>query len=197
MLFIVLSLGLITHQSLFPGWLVLLPVIGSALVISAGPHAFINKTILSNKIIVYFGLLSYPLYLWHWPLLSFSRIILSEVPSIYLRLVLLVLAFVLSVLTYHFIESPIRSSKNPKFITTTLIIILTATGLVAFWGYTKVQLETSVASPVTKSEFEAYYLPTEGIQTLNRFESRFRHECNFYQVDKSTKVNQQILLKQA
>lgn len=182
--FIVSGLWFITNQSLFPGWLVLLPVIGSALVISAGPRAFINKTILSNQIIVYIGLISYPLYLWHWPLLSFSRIILSEMPSIYLRLVLLFIAFVLSVLTYHFIESPIRSSKNPKFITTSLLLILTAIGLVAFWGYTRVQLETSVASPITKSEFEAYYLPTEGIQTLDRFESKFRHECNFYQVDK-------------
>ena len=182
--FILLGLVLITNKSLFPGWLVVLPVIGTALIISAGPSAYINKNIFSNQIIVYIGLISYPLYLWHWPLLSFARIILSDVPSVYLRLVLLTIALILSILTYHFVESPVRSSKHPKIITTALLIILTTIGVFAFWSYTRVQLVTAVASPVTKSEFEAYYLPTDGIQTLNRFESKFRHECNFYQVDK-------------
>jgi peptidoglycan/LPS O-acetylase OafA/YrhL len=46
-------------------------VLGSALLIFAGPTALVNRLLLSNGIAVFVGLISYPLYLWHWPLLSF------------------------------------------------------------------------------------------------------------------------------
>jgi peptidoglycan/LPS O-acetylase OafA/YrhL len=65
----------IDKNSYFPGTWALIPVLSTMLIIYAGPNAWINKNVLSNKVAVFFGLISYPLYLWHWPLLSFSRII--------------------------------------------------------------------------------------------------------------------------
>ena len=59
----------------FPGWWVLLPTIGTVLVIAAGPNAWLNHSVLSLRPLVAVGLISYPLYLWHWPLLSFARIV--------------------------------------------------------------------------------------------------------------------------
>lgn len=114
-LLIVTGLATITRSSVFPGSLALLPVIGTALLIAAGPQGLINRTILSNRLLVGIGLISYPLYLWHWPLLSFARIVESATPSLETRAALVILAFALAWATYRLIESPLRSGrfKNP------------------------------------------------------------------------------------
>ena len=92
----------------FPGKVALLPVMSALLIISAGSKAWVNRTILSNKIAVWFGLISFPLYLWHWPLLSFARIVEGDVPSSDIRIGAVVLSVVLAWLTTRFIEKPIR-----------------------------------------------------------------------------------------
>ena len=69
----------------FPGWRALLPTLGTALLILAGPQAWFNRRVLALKPMVMIGLISYPLYLWHWPLLSFARIFVFE-PSPELRI---------------------------------------------------------------------------------------------------------------
>jgi peptidoglycan/LPS O-acetylase OafA/YrhL len=57
-----------THHA-FPGWWALLPTVGAVLLISAGPDAWFNRHVLAHRVLVFVGLISYPLYLWHWPLL--------------------------------------------------------------------------------------------------------------------------------
>lgn len=98
----------------FPGWVALLPTVGTALVIFAGPLAWANRTILSWRPMVFVGLISYPLYLWHWPLLSFTRLV-NEGPhgKLILKPIMFVLAFVLAYLTFKFVETPIRHVKDP------------------------------------------------------------------------------------
>lgn len=98
----------ITKDVSFPGIWAVIPVLGSILIIIAGPRAWINRRILSNKIVVWFGLISFPLYLWHWPILSFARVIESEVPSRTIRLLLLLLSILLAWLTVKFVEKPFR-----------------------------------------------------------------------------------------
>jgi peptidoglycan/LPS O-acetylase OafA/YrhL len=58
--------------SSFPGWWALLPTLGAILLISAGSGSPANRHILGSKPFVFVGKISYPLYLWHWPLLSFA-----------------------------------------------------------------------------------------------------------------------------
>jgi peptidoglycan/LPS O-acetylase OafA/YrhL len=67
---LIVSFILMTDKSLFPGWWALLPVVGTVLVIAAGPLTWINRHVFSFRVLVWFGLISFPLYLWHWPLLS-------------------------------------------------------------------------------------------------------------------------------
>ena len=67
------SVFVITRRHEFPGWWALLPVFGAYLAINAGPQAMLNRLLLTNRILVWIGLVSYPLYLWHWPLLVFAR----------------------------------------------------------------------------------------------------------------------------
>ena len=108
-----LSFGLLDGQRDFPGWWALLPVAGSALLISAGPAAWINRNLLASRAMVYVGLISYPLYLWHWPLLSYARIVHGGEPPAALRWGLLAAAVVLSVLTYELVEKKIRFARLP------------------------------------------------------------------------------------
>lgn len=122
----------ISKDTSFPGNWALIPVLGASLIIIAGPNAWINRNILSNKIIVWFGLISFPLYLWHWPLLSFARIIEGSTPSINIRIAAVILSIGLAWLTYKFIEFPMRSNKGNKAKATALIALLIAIGLIGY-----------------------------------------------------------------
>ena len=57
---------------------------------------------------IYIGLISYPLYLWHWPILSYARLLHFKEPTDLVKGLCIVLAFVLAHLTYRYIERPIR-----------------------------------------------------------------------------------------
>lgn len=123
LLLIVLGLLLIRENHHFPGWWALLPGVGAFLIIAAGPGAWINKYILSHKIPVFIGLISYPLYLWHWPILVFQRmadpdiINVSDVTMVRINKLLALLAsFILAYLTMRFIERPLRRSRNPRVV---------------------------------------------------------------------------------
>lgn len=102
----------ISKDSNFPSFWALMPVSAAVLIISAGPRAWINRQILSNKLMVWFGLISYPLYLWHWPLLSFARILESGLPHRDTRIAAIVISIVLAWLTMKWIEKPFRSDNQ-------------------------------------------------------------------------------------
>src|SRR5262249_31209552 len=110
---IALGLALVNsedHRAL--GWWILLPTVGAFLVISGGPGTWLNRHVLGNRVLVWVGLISYPLYLWHWPLLSFAQIVEGQTPSSAIRLAAIVLSVTLARLTYRFIEIPIRNHKR-------------------------------------------------------------------------------------
>jgi len=65
---IAVAVVVLDKRTLFPGWWALAPTIGAGLLISAGPRAWINRKLMANRVVVFIGLISYPLYLWHWPL---------------------------------------------------------------------------------------------------------------------------------
>ncbi|MET3132139.1 peptidoglycan/LPS O-acetylase OafA/YrhL [Oxalobacteraceae bacterium GrIS 1.11] len=109
---LVLAFSLIKPQYLFPGWWAILPVAGTFLLIMAGPNPIVNRRFLSNKLAVWIGLISYPLYLWHWPLLSYGNIIYGEKPPYQVKIMLILAAFTLAFLTYRLIETPVRLSRK-------------------------------------------------------------------------------------
>lgn len=109
---IALGLVYITKHDQFPSWWALLPTAGAFLLISAGPDAWLNRNLLGNRVLVWLGLISYPLYLWHWPLLSLARIVELPVPSREARVAAVVLSVILAWLTVKLVERPIRFGKN-------------------------------------------------------------------------------------
>jgi len=98
---------LLSEESPFPGALALIPVLGSALILLAGPLAILNKAVLSSRLFVAIGLISYPLYLWHWPIFSFLRMQISN-PGWMLVTIAVLASLVLASMTYHFLEKPLR-----------------------------------------------------------------------------------------
>nr|WP_243846319.1 acyltransferase family protein [Rhizomicrobium palustre] len=98
-------------ESKFPGWWALLPTFGGACIIVAGTKAWFNRVVLANPVTVFIGLLSYPIYLWHWPLLAFLRIT-NNSPSINQRIFAVLMSVLISWLVYKFIERPLRFGKS-------------------------------------------------------------------------------------
>ncbi|MFZ6656909.1 acyltransferase family protein [Undibacterium sp. TJN19] len=134
----------------FPGMWAIVPVAGAMFIILAGPEAWINRKILSNKIAVWFGLISFPLYLWHWPLLSFARIVGGTTPDYNIRILSLLTSVVLAWLTYRLLERRVRLTEHSKTMTFTLVILITIIGCIGYFTYSnagfKFRLKTNIVA---------------------------------------------------
>lgn len=128
---ILIGLGLIfIHKNNpYPGWRAMLPVAGTLLLLEGGRSSWVNRRILSNSIMVWIGLISYPLYLFHWPALSFLRIVKNDKPDNISIWSALAVAFVLTVITYYLIERPIRYSKS-KWTIPLLVAVFVLLGVI-------------------------------------------------------------------
>jgi len=110
-----LASGFLLHKSMpFPAHWALLPTVAAALLIFAGMSNPVNTVLLASRPLVFVGLISYPLYLWHWPLLAFSRILAAQTPPWEVRFLLVLLSALLAWLTYRWIERPIRFGHHKR-----------------------------------------------------------------------------------
>lgn len=125
---LLVALVALDHTMPYPGWRAMLPVAGAALLIAAGPGTLVNRLVLGNPVMVWVGLISYPLYLWHWPLLSFASIATMQEPGVAVRLGAVALAVLLAWGTYAFIERPIRFGSWRRFRIATLSVALVLAG---------------------------------------------------------------------
>ena len=98
----------------FPGWNALLPCVGTALIILAGKNLAtpgytpsINR-LLATSPFVWIGLISYSLYLVHWPIVSFMRYLSLREPTIGEGLLMLAASVALAWLSWRFVERPFR-----------------------------------------------------------------------------------------
>lgn len=126
---IVMALSLLNDTNLFPGWWAALPTVGGVLLIAAGPSAWVNRKVLASHPLVFVGLISYPLYLWHWPLLSFLRIIESSDPSPLLVFIAVLISVLLAWLTYFLVEKRIRHHSS-SWVVIGLVIAVAISGCI-------------------------------------------------------------------
>ena len=110
LLLIALAAAVLDTKSAFPGWWAILPVAGTALLLSA-PAAWWCRMVLASRPLVWIGLISYPLYLWHWPLLVFFAMIKFAPLTLLERELIVLLSVVLAWLTYWLVESPFRFGR--------------------------------------------------------------------------------------
>lgn len=162
LLLIILAVVALHKGKPFPGWWALTPVIGAALLIFSGPNAWVNRKILGNRLMVFVGVISYPLYLWHWPILSFARIVESDMPSREIRIAAVALSFVLAWLTYRLVERPIRFGRKSWMKTAVLVTLLAIVGYVGFNAFHREGLGFRSAANVIK---------------LNKFDYPYKHSC--------------------
>jgi peptidoglycan/LPS O-acetylase OafA/YrhL len=164
----------------FPGAWALIPVLGTVLIIAAGPKACVNRTILSFKAVVWFGLISFPLYLWHWPLLTFARVIEGEVPSNGVRITIVALSIALAWLTCKLVENPLRFGKHGKVKVAVLIVLAGIIGYVGFFTYTRDGLIfrdlAKRLTAISEAKKDWHYKPTQLIDGkivgLHKFKGR-------------------------
>ena len=110
---------------------------GALAIIAASPMAFVNRVLLSRKTMVGLGLISYPLYLWHWPLLSFAYIFFSQTPPPLVRIGMVLVSLVLAWVTYLYVERPLRNKSGWKYPAS----FVSAMALVGIAGYAIQQYE--------------------------------------------------------
>ena len=178
---LLISLSLINKETVFPGWAALVPTLGTAALIAAGPDARLNRILLANKAAVFVGLISYPLYLWHWPILSFMTVSEGEL-SRGLRLAAVGISFGLAYITYVVIEKPLRFGRFGSLKVAGLSVALLMLGVIEI-------VLPSRLNPDNRSAFASYFEnapPAYKYATDRDLFVFWRHECDFY--DLVTKV---------
>jgi peptidoglycan/LPS O-acetylase OafA/YrhL len=135
-----------SERTVFPGWTALVPVLGAGLTILAH-GSFFSRIVLSHPLAAAIGRISYPLYLWHWPLLIFARSYLFRPLTVGESLLAIAAAVALAWLTYQFIERPIRSGRLGGARTALVgMAAVAAAAVVALW--TPPQLPKDIAALV-------------------------------------------------
>ncbi|MDO9212351.1 MAG: acyltransferase family protein [Methylococcales bacterium] len=180
MMLIAVGMMVITKEKAFPGWWAVLPTMGAVLIISAGLGAWFNRAILANKVLVWFGLISFPLYLWHWPLLSFARIMEGDKPSQGVRLAAIVISVVLAWLTYKLIEKPIRFGNHSKAKTIILFVLILGIGGAGYYDYKHDGLGFRLKDRQEYSEYFENSAPEQKYFKKIGLNEKWRSECDFF-----------------
>jgi peptidoglycan/LPS O-acetylase OafA/YrhL len=132
-----LSIALFNTDLAFPGAWALLPTVGTFLLIASGPDGWFSRRVLSRNVLVGIGLISYPLYLWHWPILSFASIIEIGTPPEWVRVAAALASGVLALATYLFVEKPIRFGAPRSFKVPALVVSSVLVGVIGYVAYAR------------------------------------------------------------
>ncbi len=158
---IVLGLVMIRSNKAFPDWWALLPTLGAVSCIAAGPNGVLNKYLLSNRMMVWLGLISYPLYLWHWPLLAFVRIVEADPlhPSPIYRAGAMVASVLLAWATYRFVERYARNRPGAGTLKAlgAGMVLLAAAGAAIFFGVPEPRNNSAQLQIVANAGLDADY----------------------------------------
>jgi peptidoglycan/LPS O-acetylase OafA/YrhL len=167
----------LVDRSSAPGWWNLLPVGGTTLLIAAGRESSLSRFVLSSRPFVFVGLISYPLYLWHWPLLSFTHII--GLTSGRTTLLCLLLAFLFSWLTYRYVERPIRGATRfggRVAVVCAALALLGVAGLLIMRGLLPGRLSGSHLAPVRQAMADWQYPYGENFGRTTNFTASLVNE---------------------
>lgn len=136
---IIFSLLIITLTEKFNVYAAFMASIGTGLIIYGGMNSRFNQKVLCQPVAVFIGKISYPLYLWHWPLMVLGFAYWGSEIQIYQLLMLIVISTVLGWMTYKWVEPAFRLSKNQSALTlvkiSSLLIALLVLGFLGQYVY--------------------------------------------------------------
>jgi len=123
------------YTTQFPGFSALLPVTGTVLLIIFSNQGTLTYKFLSHKALVLIGLISYSMYLWHYPIFSFARLNSISPPSNRIYLFLILISFLLAYLSWKYFETPFRNKNfftRKKIFLSSLIVgvLIVSMGLI-------------------------------------------------------------------
>jgi len=120
----------------FAGFMAVLPTLAATLLILSSQKHNVSDLLLKRKTLVWFGKISFSLYLWHWPLLAFATQINGERPTTQTSIILICAAISLAFLTWRFVENPIRMSdpSGPKSAAIVLVMLMIGTMGAVIYG---------------------------------------------------------------
>ncbi|WP_034912715.1 acyltransferase family protein [Erwinia sp. 9145] len=129
-LLILIPAAVLNKDSVFPGYLALLPVLGGVLIIFA--RSSLSRWLLENRVMVFIGRVSYSWYLWHWPLLSLARLSADHDLTAIQGLSISAAAFIIAAFSWYFVEKPFRQPARPRQRVISVYCALCAAGILSF-----------------------------------------------------------------
>jgi peptidoglycan/LPS O-acetylase OafA/YrhL len=112
---IVYSILFLNNKIAHPSFYTFIPILGICLIIWTSQKNLIITKILSNKLFVRFGLISYSLYLWHYPIFAFANIANFTKENLSVKFLLVFITLIISIISYYFIELPSKNSNKKIF----------------------------------------------------------------------------------
>lgn len=185
---IFLAALVLNKQSTFPGWWALIPTIGAFLIINAGADTWLNHHFLSKPKLVWMGLISYSLYLWHWPIFSFIRIVsFKEEIGPVISIIAILFSIILAWLTYYFIENKIRYNQKKITVITLLITCL-------FCVFIGLYIQQKKIATRNDGDIGLIFRIVDDRVYKNKLESKIINNINYFYLDnKKNKKNQDVL----
>ncbi len=196
-LLIIIPSFFLSHNSVFPGINALYPCVGAAAIILSGhEHRTIIGSILSSKLFVFIGLISYPLYLWHWPIIAYINYLDYEL-NLLNGILAITLSIFLATFTWLFIEKNVKKIKNSNrliFVTLFLIPLVVITVLFFYLNSSSGYKERFVGNEGYVKAKEVMVMPTTNIGWCYEVDNNYAIEEKCYLGNKKLEKSQSIFL---
>lgn len=179
---IIYSIFEYNYSTPFPSLYTTLPVLGTLLIILFANKGTFVSQILCNKFIVGVGLISYSAYLWHHILFAFLRIRLIETPQITWMFALSIVTFVISYLSWRFVEKPF---KNNIKVSRTLIFGISICGIIIFTSF-------GLIGHFYSKNFEKIWLDRQSLSVKNMYAILSKSHPSFNNWGSSSEDTQEI-----
>jgi peptidoglycan/LPS O-acetylase OafA/YrhL len=166
----------------FPSLYGLLPAGGAVLIILfAGSKTIIAK-VLSYRLFVGIGLISYSAYLWHQPLFSFARIRSLEEPSVKLMFLLIVISMCLAMLSWRFVERPFRNKELISARLVAQISLFTASLIISigWYGHITNGFEDAMLANKFNQELSKKYKSIQTSIDYDIYDFMFESDCKIW-----------------